>query len=79
MNDYPQHIYDAYDDMLDDCFPMVEFCGTSAHPSALLKVYDPIAYQVGLNDWLSELEAQGEYDPDKEDFCDWEDQEEVDE
>lgn len=70
MNDYPQHIYEAYDEMLDECEPMVEFCGISAYPSVLLKAFDPIAYQVGLSDWLAHLESEGRYDPVGEDFCD---------
>lgn len=71
MNDYPQHIYEAYDEMLDECEPMVEFCGTSAYPSVLLKAFDPILYEVGLSDWLAHLESEGRYDPVGEDFCDW--------
>jgi hypothetical protein len=66
MSDYPQHIYEAYDEMLDECHPIVEFCGTSAYPSALLIAYDPIAYEVGLSDWLAQLESEGLYDPEAE-------------
>tara|TARA_R110001592_G_scaffold14510_2_gene64720 strand:+ start:254 stop:463 length:210 start_codon:yes stop_codon:yes gene_type:complete len=62
---YSRHIYDAYDEMLDEQ-PIVEFCGTSAHPSALLKVFDPIFYEVGLSDWLAHLESEGSYDPETE-------------
>lgn len=72
MGNYPQHIYEAYDEMLDE-EGIVEFCGTSAHPSALLKVFDPILYEVGLSDWLAHLESEGRYDPVGEDFCDWDD------
>ena len=65
MNQYPQHIYDAYDEMLDE-EPIVEFCGTSAYPSVLLRVFDPTLYRVGLSDWLAHLESEGLYDPDTE-------------
>jgi hypothetical protein len=75
MSDYPQHIYEAYDDMLDDCYPEVVVFSWSVSPSVAFKRIDPIAYEVGLNDWLSHLEACGEYDPVGEDFCDWEDME----
>ena len=75
MSNYPRHIYEAYDELLDDCYPEVAVFSWKVSPSVAFKRIDPIAYEVGLNDWLSALEAQGEYDPEKEDFCDWEDME----
>lgn len=76
MTNYPRHIYEAYDEMLDDCYPEVAVFSWTVSPSVAFKRIDPIAYEVGLNDWLSHLESEGMYDPVNEDFCDWEDQEE---
>jgi hypothetical protein len=63
MSDYPRHIYEAYDEMLDDCFPEVAVFGWTVSPSVAFKRIDPIAYEVGLNDWLSQLEADGDFCP----------------
>ena len=50
-------IRELYDDMLDSCYPDVEIGGLKyAHSVALYRI-DPIAYQVGLNDYESSLLA----------------------
>jgi hypothetical protein len=48
-----------YDQMLDDCYPIVNVCGYEYDPSRALKELDPIAYRVGFNDYLSTLEDDG--------------------
>ena len=50
-------IRELYDDMLDSCYPDVEIgCLKYAHSVALYRI-DPIAYQVGLNDYESSLRS----------------------
>ena len=49
-----QEALQKYNDMLDDCYEMIEVCGYKYTPSEALKSIDPIAYQVGFDDWASE-------------------------
>ena len=50
-------IRELYDDMLDSCYPDVEIGDLKyAHSVALYRI-DPIAYQVGLNDYESSLRS----------------------
>lgn len=72
MNNHRRHIYEAYDDMIDDCYPEVHVFSWTVSASVAFKRIDPIAYEVGLNDWLSHLESEGEYNPETDEFCDWE-------
>lgn len=44
-----------YDDMLDDCYPEVNVGGLMYAQSVALYRLDPIAYQVGMNDYESSL------------------------
>ena len=62
-NNHPRHIYEAYDDMLDDCHPEVAVFGWFVSPSVAFKRIDPTAYEVGLSDWLSDMETEGYYCP----------------
>ena len=50
---------EQYDQMLDDCYPMVKVCGYEYDPSRALKELDPIAYRVGFSDYCSSLEDDG--------------------
>ena len=43
---------DLYEDMLDECFEDVQIAGMSYTTSNALKNVDPIAYRVGMSDWL---------------------------
>lgn len=47
-----------YDEMLNECHPMVTVCGMEYEPAYALKELDPIAYRVGFNDWLDSREEQ---------------------
>lgn len=49
-----------YDDMLDDCYPEVKVGGLMYSQSVALYRLDPIAYQVGMNDYESSLRADYE-------------------
>jgi hypothetical protein len=59
MSDWSRKIYDAYDEMLDDCYPMVKIGNLGYSPSRVLKEVDPIAYRCGLNDYLDSLAQDG--------------------
>lgn len=50
--------YQRYDDMLNECYPEVDICGYTYTPSHALKEVDPIAYRVGFNDFVSDLESE---------------------
>jgi hypothetical protein len=45
-----------YDEMLDECYPLVQIGTLSYSPSQVLKKVDPIAYQCGMSDWLDSEE-----------------------
>lgn len=55
MNDY--EIEQEYKDMLDDVYGAVDIAGFKYETSQALKEVDPIAYQVGLNDYEASLEG----------------------
>lgn len=40
----------AYEEMLDECYPMVEV-GVTLAPSQVLRECDPIAFKCGWIDW----------------------------
>jgi len=61
MSDYPRHIYKAYDEMLDECYEEVQVFSWTVSPSVAFKRIDPIAYEVGLEEWLSHLEEDGDF------------------
>ena len=49
-----------YDAMLDDCYPEVKVGGLMYAQSVALYRLDPIAYQVGMNDYESSLRTDYE-------------------
>lgn len=49
-----------YDNMLDDCHPEVKVGGLMYAQSVALYRLDPIAYQVGMNDYESSLRTDYE-------------------
>ena len=46
---------EMYDDMLDECCPMIKIGGLEVLPSVGLYRIDPIAYRVGMSDYESSL------------------------
>jgi hypothetical protein len=61
--DEPQKIsladaYAQFDEMLDECHPMVNVCGYEYSPSHALRQLDPIAYRCGFSDYCSMLESE---------------------
>ncbi len=49
-----------YDEMLDNCYPEVKVGGLMYSQSVALYRLDPIAYQVGMNDYESSLRTDYE-------------------
>jgi hypothetical protein len=58
LEDY--EIEEQYEEMLDDCYPSYKINGMEFTASTILKECDPIAYRVGLSDYESTLEEEGE-------------------
>lgn len=44
-----------YNEMLDDCYDMIDICGCKYLPSRTFKTVDPIAYRCGFVDYLDSL------------------------
>tara|TARA_R100001082_G_C4234642_1_gene104720 strand:- start:98 stop:325 length:228 start_codon:yes stop_codon:yes gene_type:complete len=59
MGDWSEDVYDSYNNMIDDCSPMVRIGNLEYMPSEVLKRVDPIAYRCGLNDYLDSLAQDG--------------------
>ena len=58
---YPSKVYDRYDEMLNECTPIVKVGMLEYLPSVVLKNVDPIAYRCDINDWLDSLATDGLY------------------
>jgi hypothetical protein len=41
---------EMFDQMLDECYPVVKIGEMTFYPSQILKECDPIAYQVGVHE-----------------------------
>lgn len=61
---------DIYDDMLDECYPMIEFGSLSYYPSVALERLDPIAYRCGMNDYYDSLYSDIVYELERMDYND---------
>lgn len=46
---------EMYEEMLDECNPMVTIGSLQYFPSTVLKEVDPIAYRCGFNDYVDSL------------------------
>ena len=53
-----EEAYNQYDDMLNECHPVVSVCGYEYEPARALKELDPIAYRCGFSDYCSMLESE---------------------
>lgn len=51
---YEWDLQKLYDEMLDECYPMVVVCGLEYYPSKVLEDCDPIRYRCGFSDWTSQ-------------------------
>lgn len=57
MKNFTEHdLYEMYNEMLDDVYLYIEICGHKYAASVALKRVDPIAYDVGFNDFCAMLE-----------------------
>ena len=58
---------EQYDEMLDECYPECKVAGYEYPTSKVLAMIDPVAYQCGFADWLSNeledriIEIDGKY------------------
>jgi hypothetical protein len=55
-------IEEQYNEMLDECYPVVKIGYMEFYPSQILKNCDPIAYQIGLSEYMDALEEENEND-----------------
>ena len=51
---------EMFDEMLDDCYPVVKIGYMDFYPSQIFKNCDPIAYQIGLSEYMDALEEDEE-------------------
>jgi hypothetical protein len=63
-----RELTDMYHEMLEEIYGEVKVCGYEFSAADVLKEMDPVAYKVGLNDWLDSecsdgtiKEVNGEY------------------
>ena len=55
-NDFERDQIDAYDDMLNECYPEVEVAGLTFDPAEVIFNCDPVAYRCGLIDYIDSIE-----------------------
>ena len=53
LEKYPEEFYEDYNEMLNDVYGDVSVAGYTYDTSQALWELDPIAYNVGFNDWVS--------------------------
>jgi hypothetical protein len=51
-------IEQQFDELLDECYPVVKIGYAEFYPSQILKNCDPIAYQIGLSEFEDSLEEE---------------------
>jgi hypothetical protein len=49
---------EQFNEMLDECYPVVKIGYMTFYPSQILKNCDPIAYQIGLSEYEDSLEEE---------------------
>jgi len=54
-----QDLTDMFDDMLNECYPMVTIGYTELYPCDVLKSCDPIAYRIGRDEYADSLVEDG--------------------
>lgn len=55
---------EMYDEMLDECYPMVQFGNLEYYPSYVLRNVDPIAYDMGLSEYIDSLHEDDDFEDD---------------
>lgn len=61
-----QDYIESYEDMLDECYEDIRFGCCSYSPSQVLKAVDPIAYEMGLDEYIESIEEDMEDEEDDE-------------
>jgi hypothetical protein len=51
---------EMFDEMLDECYPVVKIGYMTFYPSQILKNCDPIAYQISVSEYMDSLEEEEE-------------------
>lgn len=49
---YEHEAIERYKDMLDDVYPGVTIAGSSFYASTVLQECDPVAFRIGLDEWI---------------------------
>lgn len=62
---------EIFDEMLDESYPTVVITGITFFPSDILAECDPIAYRVGLNDFMSSECENGDHHTEDDLRCSW--------
>jgi hypothetical protein len=55
----PEEFLVQYDEMLDECYPVIKIGYSEFYASTVLKECDPIAYRVGAADYADSLAEDG--------------------
>ncbi len=61
----------AYDEMLDEVNPEVRIGALTYSASRVLKLVDPIAYQMGLGEFIDSLEEDEYIHPSRAEWAKW--------
>ncbi len=56
---YKFEAVEEYCEFLDDVYPAVSVAGSSFYASTVLKECDPIAFDIGLDDWIVQNVEEG--------------------
>ena len=49
---FERELEEQYNEMLDDCYPVIDICGMKYCPSTALYRTDKIAYDAGLSEYI---------------------------
>jgi len=52
---------DRYDDLLNECYPLVKIGNLTFDPAEIVKTLDPIAYDIGLSEYYDSLAEDDVY------------------
>lgn len=52
--------YEMFDELLDEVYPIVKIGYSTFYPSQILKECDPIAYELGAQEYFDSIEEENE-------------------
>ena len=61
-SDFSREQIEQYDEMLDECFEPVTLGSFTFNPSDVLFNCDPLAYRIGLDEYVDSMEQEEEDD-----------------